>query len=103
MSGDISRQNGRKGGRKKGYKAIQAEKAREYVIKRVSAELAPILDAQIDAAMGMRVMDKDGRVYTRQPELRTGEYLINQSAGRPVERLEHSGRDGKPLIIRVDE
>ena len=39
----IARENGKKGGRPKGTNAIQAEKAREYLIKRVTEELEPIV------------------------------------------------------------
>ena len=95
-----------KGGRPVGSKlakTIRAENARKYVTDRITEELEPIVSAQIDAAKGMRIIDKDGRIYTRAPELKTGEYLINQGAGRPTEQIELSGRDGAPLIIPLDE
>lgn len=53
MSGDISRFNGKKGGRPKGSKAshtLKAEKAREYIVARVVEELKPIIDKAIEQA-----------------------------------------------------
>jgi len=94
-----------KGGRPVGSKlakTIREENARKYVMDRIIEELEPIVSAQIDAAKGMRIMDKDGRIYTKQPELKAGEFLLNQNIGKAVETVEHSGRDGKPLIIRLD-
>ena len=37
-------------GRKKGYAAIEREKAREYLVGRIAEELNPIVSAQIEAA-----------------------------------------------------
>lgn len=64
-------------GRKKGYKAIEAEKAREYIVQRVSAELEPIIDVQINQA---RNGDKDAR-----------RDLLDRAYGKPKETFELQG------------
>jgi len=82
---------GNKGGRKKAPHTISAEKAREFLIKEVVKDLEPIVRAQKDAAMGMWIEKKiDGEivhVYQKEPELKAGEYLLNQAVGRPTETL----------------
>lgn len=87
----------RKGaGKKKGYRAphtIEAAKAREYLIGRITNELEPITTAQIEAAKGMWIDDLDPngnriRVYQKPPDLKAGEYLLNQGAGKPKESLD---------------
>lgn len=42
--------NGKKGGRPKGYAAIQAEKAREALVKKLEKEWVPIVDKAIEQA-----------------------------------------------------
>lgn len=101
----------RKGaGRKKGVKAIQAEKSREFLVKKIAEELEPIIQAQIDAAKGMWVekMYNIGkkkkvkiRIYQREPDTKAGEYLINQGAGKPKEAIEITGEGGKPIETTV--
>lgn len=80
-------------GRKKEKRTIQSEKAREYLINRIAAELEPIVTAQIEAAKGMWIdeLDPNGeriRVYRKLPDLKTGEYLLNQEVGKPAESLD---------------
>jgi hypothetical protein len=65
-------------GRKKGYKAIAAEKAREYLVKRIADELDPITSQMIAAA-------KSG-------DQKAAEYLMNQIVGKAKETVEHSGK-----------
>ena len=81
-----------RGGRTKGSKgsrAISSDKAREYITKRVTAELEPIMNVAIEQA-------KAGDTTSRRD-------LLDRAYGRPRETMEISGRDGKPLIIRLDE
>lgn len=61
-------------GRKKGYKAIAAEKAREYLVKRIAAELEPITDMILKSA--------------KAGDTKSLEYLINQLIGKPKETME---------------
>lgn len=83
-------------GKPKGYRAshtIEAAKAREYLIDRITSELEPITTAQIEAAKGMWIDDLDPngeriKVYRKLPDLKAGEYLLNQGVGKPVESLE---------------
>lgn len=80
-------------GRKKEKRTIESEKAREYLIGRITAELEPIATAHIEAAKGMWIDDLDSngeriRVYRKPPDLKAGEYLLNQGAGKPKESLD---------------
>jgi hypothetical protein len=56
MAGDISRQNGKKGGRKKGNASIEAEKARAYIALRIGEYMPIIFDALILKAKAGDVM-----------------------------------------------
>lgn len=88
-----------KGGRPKGSKTthtVKTEQARAYVIERITKELDPILTAQIEAAKGMYVeeVDEKGegiRVFRKEPNLKTGEFLLNQNIGRSKETIETHG------------
>ena len=80
----IARENGKKGGRPKGTNAIQAEKAREYLIKRVTEELEPIVSKQIAMAKA-----GDGNM---------ARYLTDQVAGKAKETHEVQG----DIILRID-
>jgi len=88
---------GRGQGRKKGFKAIQAEKMREELIDRVGKEFVPIVSAQIEAAKGMYIEKEDKIIYKKEPDLKAGEYLLNQSVGKPKETVEMKGV--KKLLI----
>lgn len=50
MAGDISRQNGKKGGRPKGEASILAERARIRLAQKITEELEPLMEAQIEQA-----------------------------------------------------
>lgn len=88
-------------GRKKGFKAIAAEKAREFVVKTVSENLEPILTAQMEAAKGLYYEKKteDGEilVFQEKPDINAGKYLIDQTIGKATESLEVGGPDGSPI------
>lgn len=79
-------------GRKKARHTIQAEEARKFVINEIAKDLQPILTAQKDVALGLyyEKIDSGGkiRVYRKEPEARTGEYLLNQIIGKPKETLD---------------
>jgi hypothetical protein len=89
-------------GRKKANHTIAAEKAREYLVKTIVKELAPIVSAQIDAAKGVFYLGKEGKVYTKLPDTKVGEYLLNQVAGKAKENIEMGGYDDEPFCIRLD-
>jgi len=91
-------------GRKRGLASIKAEETRNYLLKTIADEYEPIVKAQLEAAKGMWVEELDStglriRVYRRPPELKTGEYLINQSAGKPTETVKISGEIIKRVIL----
>ena len=89
-------------GRKMGYRAIQAERAREFLIKRIADELEPIVTAQIEAAKGIYYLDEnDNTIYTKKPDLKAGEFLLNQSVGKPKESIEMSGKDGQSIPLNL--
>jgi len=78
-------------GRKKEQRTIEKEKSREFLINRIAKDLEPIVTAQIEAAKGMYVQNMVGsiyvKVYRKLPVLSTGEYLLDQAAGKPVETM----------------
>jgi len=98
------KQNGGKrygAGRKKARHTIASEKAREYLITSIVEQLTPIVSAQIDAAKGLFYVGKEGKVYSRLPDTRVGEYLLNQVAGKAKENIELRGEE-EPMIIILD-
>lgn len=74
MPGESARQNGKKGGRPKGSKTkatLDKEAAREFVRQRVIANLAPMIDAQLTHATGIKylvVRAKKGGKFLRVTE-----------------------------------
>lgn len=100
----------RGGGRPKSHerilresKAIRVEKAREYVVKKVVRDMHDILTAQIEAAKGLYVMETNekGKVlrrYRKEPDFKVGEYLLNQSIGKPKEVVEQQGE----IKLKID-
>ena len=90
MAGDASRENGKKGGRPKGYAALQAEKQREYVAKQLEIHWAPIVKKTIELAENG---DKAAR-----------EWLADQAFGKPKQAIDLSDPDGtlKQIVILKD-
>ncbi len=100
------KQNGGKragAGRKKANHTIASEKAREFLITSIVEHLEPIISAQIDSAKGLFYIGKQGKIYTKLPDTRVGEYLLNQVAGKAKENVELRSSDEQPLVIRLDE
>jgi len=65
------------------------ENSRNHVLKVIHKNKKQILDAQIEAAKGLSYVGGDGAtVYKKIPDTKTGEYLLNQLIGKPVESLE---------------
>ena len=105
MDKNTVKQNGGKregAGRKKAKHTISSEKAREFLITSIVEHLAPIVSAQIDSAKGLFYIGKQGKIFTRLPDTRVGEYLLNQVAGKAKENIELGGNYEKPFIIRLD-
>lgn len=103
MPGDASRFNGKKGGRPRGSKSINAEKAREYLVQRVTDELDPVLTSQLEAAKGMyyEKKTKEGviKVYQEKPDINASKYLLDQTIGRAKESLDLNTE--KPMQIEA--
>lgn len=51
MAGQASIENGKKGGRPKGYVALAAERTRQKIAEMVEKEIVPLTQAQIDKAV----------------------------------------------------
>ena len=84
MSGNTSRENGRKGGRPKGFSGKTAEEGRAYILKRVQDELEPIITKQIEQA-------KEGDGNARKD-------LMDRAYGRPKETVELQGE----VTLKID-
>ena len=67
------------GGRPKSPRTIEKEKALVYIAERVTKELKPIIDKEIEQA---KEGDKNAR-----------EDLLNRAYGKPKETIEHQGLD----------
>lgn len=80
MSGKASIENGKKGGRPKGTVGtarLEADKAKEYIAKRVTENLEPIINKALEQAIAG---DKDAR-----------RDLLDRGYGKPKETVEHTG------------
>jgi len=100
------KQNGGKrvgAGRKKARHTFATEQARAYLIAQIKEHLAPIVAAQIDSAIGILYVGEKGRIYTKLPNTRVGEYLLNQISGKPNMSVELINEENRPMIIRLDE
>src|SRR3990167_4442998 len=96
-------QLGNRKGRKKASHTIAAAKAREHLVNSIAEEMEPIVTAQKEAAKGMYVEKEIGKkkviVYRITPDLKAGEYLLNQVAGKARETIEHEGGP----IVNIDK
>ncbi len=70
----IARENGKKGGRPKGYASLQAEKARELICKKLEKDFQPIVDKAI-------IQAKKGDRYAR-------EWLTERGYGKVPNQIE---------------
>jgi hypothetical protein len=74
--------------------------------KRIADRLPQLIDNLIALADGVTVqeVDKDGEavIFTRPPDFKANEYLINRILGKPTEMIEAevSGPGGGPIGIR---
>lgn len=82
-------------GRPKGFKALAAEQARAHMAKRIADELDPILDAQIESAKGLHYETKDKKVFTREPDVAAGKYLVDQLVGKAKESVDVTTKGDK--------
>ncbi len=80
--------NAKKGGRKKGYSAIAAEKIREYIAQRLGEELPPIVAKAVEQA--------------RAGDDRARNWLTDRGLGKAPQSVELTGKDGSALIPKSD-
>lgn len=73
-------------GRKKGYSAIEAEKAREYIAGRVQESLEPIVSSLLTKAVA--------------GDLKATQLLFERAYGRPLTPTEEIGET--PMMIHLD-
>jgi hypothetical protein len=112
----MSRGGARKGaGIKKGTvlkktieKKIKAEHMRKYFLDRVAEEIGPIVEAQIELAKGVFVLEKITvgrgknkktveRVFQKPPDQSMIRYMLDQSLGRATENVNVGGEGGGPI------
>lgn len=76
-------------GRKRGFSAIEAEKAREFIVGRVNVSLAPIIDNLI--------------ILAKQGNIRATQILFDRAYGRPITPIEADVVDTMKYIININE
>ena len=58
---------------------------------------------EMDALVETGELDTDYFIVQgKEADWRAGESLLNRALGKPTESIEHSGKDGEPLIIKLD-
>lgn len=122
MAGQSSRTNGKKGGRPKGVptpRTIAKDAAREAARVQITAELVPMIDAQIAHAKGLSyLVTRDKRtgkfirvgpamagqvgeetieVWEKDPSVQAFTDLLNRALDKPAEQLKVTGEDGGPV------
>lgn len=61
-------------------------------------------DEKMNALLTEGEYGKDYVVFTSMdPDWRAGDALMNRAFGKPIESVELSGKDGKPLLIKLNE
>lgn len=88
MAGNASRENGKKGGRPKGYAALQAEMQRANIAAELSKHMKPIIATAIKGAIAG---DKDDR-----------NWLTDQAYGKPTQPTTIGDPNGDPLFKPSD-
>lgn len=87
MAGDISRLNGKKGGRPKGLASISAEQARIKLAQMVQDEIVPL---------GLKLI-KEGK----KGNIQAIKELFDRAFGKAPQAI--TGQDGGPLKIMFDQ
>lgn len=85
MAGKTSAENGKLGGRPKGFAALEAEKTREFIAQRLIESHGPIVAKAVTQAM-------EGDRYAR-------EWLYDRAFGKSPQAI--TGPDGGEFIIRI--
>ena len=78
---------------------------RKELVDTVHREFGSILIGQTELAKGlwkeMKVMGKYRRVFQKDPDIRAGEYLINQVLGKPRETVDLGGQSDNPINVNI--
>jgi len=87
--------NGKKGGRPIASKTLVTQMMKKVLIETINARFKPMLEAQIDSAIGvmLKKIDNKGIPYyvEEAPNTSAAKFLIEQVLGRAKESIEHSG------------
>lgn len=70
---------------------------------RIADRLPELIDNLFELAKGVTIQETDNRgnerVYTRAPDFKANQYLVDRILGKPTERVEHSGDEGGPVQL----
>ena len=93
MAGDISRQNGKRGGRHVSSKTLQTQLLRAQLTKRFAEKADAIFDAWQDLALGHYIMVKnpltgEQRVYKKGPNGMAIKDMVEQVMGKAKQTIE---------------
>ena len=92
-------------GRPKGSKAthtLKSEEIRKYLVERIAEQMEPLINTQLDLALGLyyEETDKDGvkRIYQQKPSKEAARYLLDQAIGKSKDMIETSTAPSFDLI-----
>ena len=88
-------------GRKRGLAAVKTDEIRNYMVAEIAKHTPLLVQTQIDAAVGLMYETKEGRIYTKEPDAKAIEYLMNQGAGKPTESILVGNKDNQPFILNL--
>jgi len=106
MPGIQSIINGKRGGRPLSQATLITTKIREKMAKKLEERFGPIIDAQLDAALGIQTEaydKKTNKLYYKDPGPNVVAFktILDQVIGRAKESLEITGDEDKPVLIQV--
>lgn len=83
------------------HKMVRIETKKNGKYKEICTVTNP---EEFDSLLADGVLGKDYiLVAAASPNYKASESILNRAFGRPTETVEVSGRDGKPMIIRLDK
>lgn len=86
---DIARENGKKGGRPKGFVALEAEMARKMIAEMLHEHLPAMIAAQIEKA--------------KAGDTKAFQELLDRTYGKASQAVELTGKDGDAIQINISE
>src|SRR3990167_16351 len=91
MAGDVSRENGKLGGRPVAGHTLEAAKLREFIVNKVALRGEELLAAKFDLALGHKKLHitREGEelVYVESPDANSIRYLLDQTIGKATESM----------------